>query len=54
MALEIFGAVVWGLIVGIIDIIFMVTDLSGDAKSTIMHGLSSMVYVIALTFYLCY
>lgn len=50
MALEIIGAVVWGVIVGAIDIIFMVTDLSGDAKSTIMHGLSSMVYVIALTF----
>ncbi len=50
MALEIIGAVVWGAIVGIIDIIFMVTDLSGDAKSTIMHGLSSMIYVIALTF----
>ncbi len=50
MALEILGAVVWGVIVGAIDIIFMITDLSGDAKSTIMHGLSSMIYVIALTF----
>ena len=50
MALEIMGAVIWGAIIGIIDIAFMISDLSGDAKSTIAHGLSSMIYVIALTF----
>ena len=50
MALQIIGAVIWGAIIGIIDIAFMVSDLSGDAKSTIAHGLSSMIYVIALTF----
>ena len=50
MALEIIGAIVWGAIIGIIDIAFMISDLSGDAKSTIAHGLSSMIYVIALTF----
>ena len=50
MALEIIGAIIWGAIIGIIDIAFMVSDLSGDAKSTIAHGLSSMIYIIALTF----
>jgi len=50
MALEIIGAIIWGAIIGIIDIAFMISDLSGDAKSTIAHGLSSMIYIIALTF----
>jgi hypothetical protein len=50
MALEIIGAIIWGAIIGLIDIGFMISDLSGDAKSTIMHGLSSMIYIIALTF----
>ena len=50
MALEIIGALIWGAIIGIIDIAFMVSDLSGDAKSTVAHGLSSMIYIIALTF----
>jgi hypothetical protein len=50
MALEIIGAVIWGAVIGLIDIGFMISDLSGDAKSTIMHGLSSMIYIIALTF----
>ena len=50
MALEIIGAVIMGILVRILDIVFMVTDLSGDAKSTITHGLSSMIYLIALCF----
>ena len=50
MALEIMGAVVMGILVGILDIVFMVTDLSGDAKSTIMHGITSMIYLIVLCF----
>ena len=50
MALEILAPIVMGVLVGIVDIAFMIKDLSGDAKSTISHGLGAIGYLIALSF----
>ena len=50
MALEIVAPIIMGVIAGIVDIGFMVKDLSGDAKSTIGHGLGAMTYLIAFSF----
>ena len=50
MALEIVAPIIMGVIAGIIDIGFMVKDLSGDAKSTIGHGVGAMTYLIAFSF----
>jgi len=50
MALEIIAPLIMGVIAGIIDIGFMIKDLSGDAKSTIGHGVGAMTYLIAFSF----
>ena len=50
MALTLVAPIVMGILIGIIDIAFMIGDLSGDAKSTIAHGISAMIYLIALSF----
>ena len=50
MALEIVAPIIMGVVAGIIDIGFMVKDLSGDAKSTIGHGVGAMTYLIAFSF----
>jgi hypothetical protein len=50
MALEIVAPIIMGVIAGIVDIGFMVKDLSGDAKSTIGHGVGAMTYLIAFSF----
>jgi len=50
MALQIIPPIIMGLIAAAVDIGFMIGDLSGDAKSTLAHGASSLVYLIALSF----
>lgn len=50
MALEVFAPIIMGALIGLVDIAFMVKDLSGDAKSTISHGLGAMGYLIGLSF----
>jgi len=50
MPLQIIAPIIMGVIAGIVDIAFMVKDLSGDAKSTIGHGLGAMTYLIGLSF----
>ncbi len=50
MALEVFAPIIMGTLIGLVDIAFMVKDLSGDAKSTISHGLGAMGYLIGLSF----
>ena len=50
MALEIIAPIIMGALVGIVDIAFMIKDLSGDAKSTISHGVGAISYLIALSF----
>jgi|TARA_Y100000310_G_scaffold138903_1_gene138070 hypothetical protein len=50
MALQIIPPIIMGVIAGIVDIGFMIKDLSGDAKSTIGHGLGAMTYLIGLSF----
>ena len=46
---EIIGPVVMTIIIGAIDLYFMVKDLSGDAKSTIGHGLGALIPIGILT-----
>jgi len=50
MALEILDPIIMGVLIGLVDIAFMVKDLSGDAKSTISHGLGAMGYLVGLSF----
>lgn len=50
MALEILAPIIMGVLIGLVDIAFMVKDLSGDAKSTISHGLGAMGYLVGLSF----
>jgi hypothetical protein len=50
MALEILAPIVMGVLIGIVDIAFMIKDLSGDAKSTISHGLGAVGYLVGLSF----
>jgi hypothetical protein len=50
MALQIIPPIIMGIVAAAIDIGFMVGDLSGDAKSTLAHGASSIVYLIGLSF----
>ncbi|MDO8508685.1 MAG: hypothetical protein Q7S27_03300 [Nanoarchaeota archaeon] len=43
---EVIGAVIMGILIAIIDTIFMIKDESADAKTVLGHGLGSLVYLI--------
>jgi len=40
---EIFGPIIMTIIIGAIDLFFMIKDLSGDAKSTIGHAFGALI-----------
>ncbi|MDP6845589.1 MAG: hypothetical protein QF460_01340 [Candidatus Nanoarchaeia archaeon] len=50
MALEIIAPIIMGVLIGLVDIAFMIKDLSGDAKSTLSHGAGAIGYLVALAF----
>ena len=39
-----------GVIAGGVDLGFMIKDLSGDAKTTIAHGVGAMIPLVGLSF----
>jgi len=46
---EIIGPIIMTIIIGAIDLFFMVKDLSGDAKSTIGHAFGAILPIGILT-----
>jgi hypothetical protein len=47
---EVIGPIVMGVLIGIVDLVFMIKDESGDAKTVMGHGLGALVYLIPLSF----
>ncbi len=47
---EIIPPIIMGVVAGGVDLGFMIKDLSGDAKSTIAHGVGAMIPLIVLSF----
>ena len=47
---EVIGPIVMGVVVAIINLIFMIKSESGDAKTVIGHGFGELVYLIPLAF----
>jgi hypothetical protein len=48
--MDILGPIFMAVIVTLIDFIFMVKDITGDAKTIMSHTLSSLVFILILVF----